>query len=80
VAAAYYLLSKQVSPAFGSQLKKHCYGYDNDSNDLIVGKQKLLCSVVTLKANGPQNVYMATIYGSFGAKNLFAREKICVQY
>jgi hypothetical protein len=25
VAPAYYLLSKQVSPAFGSQLKKHWY-------------------------------------------------------
>ena len=41
-----------------------------DSRNLISGQQKFIHWAFTLKANGLQNAYIASLFVSFGAKNL----------
>jgi hypothetical protein len=46
-----------------------------DSNNLIDGEQKFASLDLHTRANGLQNAYMATLFGSFSAKSFFGERK-----
>ena len=48
------------------------YKGTKDSSNLISEEQKFVCWAFILEANDLQNAYMTIVFGSFGAKSLFA--------